>query len=109
MSERKEGFYWIMHDAFDGWQAGQWEDGAWMLAGINKSLADEQMEVIGPRIPSPDEPWQCVPETPDWSMLSADGCSKHHDGQPCLHHDNRRRIWKAMLRAAPHPSDPTYE
>lgn len=45
--------------------------------------------------------WKLVPVEPDWEMLSADGCKEHHNGQPCLHHDNRKRIWSAMLAAAP--------
>lgn len=50
------------------------------------------------------EGWRLVPVTPDWGMLSADGCKEHHNGQSCLHHDNRRRIWAAMLAAAPNAS-----
>ncbi len=46
------------------------------------------------------EGWQLVPVEPSWEMLSADGCKEHHNGQPCLHHDNRKRIWSAMLTAA---------
>lgn len=49
------------------------------------------------------EGWKLVPVEPDWEMLSADGCKEHHNGQPCLHHDNRKRIWSAMLAAAPEP------
>lgn len=48
--------------------------------------------------------WKLVPVEPNWEMLSADGCKEHHNGQPCSHHDNRRRIWSAMLAAAPSPS-----
>ncbi len=45
--------------------------------------------------------WALVPIEPTWEMLSEDGCKEHHKGQECLHHDNRRRIWRAMLSAAP--------
>ncbi|MEQ9869157.1 hypothetical protein ABRP77_07725 [Pectobacterium odoriferum] len=45
--------------------------------------------------------WVLVPIEPTWEMLSEDGCKEHHKGQECLHHDNRRRIWRAMLSAAP--------
>jgi hypothetical protein len=51
------------------------------------------------------EGWKLVPVDPDWNMLSADGCKEHHKGQPCLHHDNRKRIWSAMLAAAPTPNE----
>ncbi|MCV3301122.1 hypothetical protein [Pantoea ananatis] len=45
--------------------------------------------------------WKLVPVEPTWEMLSADGCTRHHDDQDCMHHKNRKRIWKAMLAAAP--------
>lgn len=47
------------------------------------------------------EGWQLVPVEPNYAMVSADGCKEHHEGQSCIHHDNRRRIWAAMLAAAP--------
>lgn len=47
--------------------------------------------------------WKMVPVEPTWEMLAADGCSKHHEGQECSHHENRKRIWRAMLAAAPKP------
>lgn len=47
--------------------------------------------------------WQLVPVEPAFAMLAADGCKEHHEGQECIHHKNRRRIWKAMLSAAPKP------
>lgn len=49
------------------------------------------------------EGWKLVPVEPSWEMLSADGCKEHHNGQPCAHHENRKRIWCAMLGAAPAP------
>lgn len=49
------------------------------------------------------EGWKLVPVEPDYSMLSADGCKEHAEGKNCVHHDNRRRIWAAMLAAAPSP------
>ncbi|WP_312265121.1 hypothetical protein [Mixta calida] len=45
--------------------------------------------------------WKVVPIEPTWEMLAADGCSKHHEGQECSHHENRKRIWRAMLEASP--------
>jgi len=47
--------------------------------------------------------WKLVPVVPTWEMLSASGCTDHHQGQHCLHHENRKRIWAAMLGAAPEP------
>lgn len=48
----------------------------------------------------PPDGWQTVPVDPSWNMLAEDGCSKDHE---CIYHDNRRRIWRAMLKAAPKP------
>ena len=49
--------------------------------------------------------WRLVPANPTWEMLAADGCNKHHEEQDCSHHENRKRIWRAMLEAAPKPED----
>lgn len=72
------------------------------------NLGDELFTSAAPAV-SPAElvpdGWQLVPVEPDWKMLSADGCKEHHNGQLCLHHDNRKRIWSAMLAAAPTPHD----
>lgn len=51
------------------------------------------------------EGWKLVPVEPNREMLSADGCKEHHNGQPCLHHENRKRIWSAMLAASPTPHE----
>ncbi|GAL57150.1 hypothetical protein EV102420_06_00240 [Pseudescherichia vulneris NBRC 102420] len=70
----------------------------------------EAMEYASPQLfgnaeqlnsPAVPDCWVIVPIDPTWSMLSADGCSKHHGGQKCSHHENRKRIWRAMLAAAP--------
>ena len=49
------------------------------------------------------EGWQLVPVEPTFAMLAADGCKEHHEDQECTFHKNRRRIWAAMLAAAPKP------
>ena len=49
------------------------------------------------------EGWQLVPVEPAFAMLAADGCKEHHEGQECTFHKNRRRIWAAMIAAAPSP------
>lgn len=54
--------------------------------------------------PGVPEGWQPVPVEPTFAMLAADGCKEHHEGQECNFHKNRRRIWKAMLAAAPEPA-----
>lgn len=55
------------------------------------------------KLPEPAMPegWQLVPVEPAFEMLAADGCKEHHEGQECTFHKNRRRIWAAMLAAAP--------
>ncbi len=71
------------------------DDGS--AAALNQTHG-KQPAINSPAIP---DGWVIVPIDPTWSMLSADGCSKHHDGQECSHHENRKRIWRAMLDAAP--------
>lgn len=66
----------------------------------------EKIDVLlAGKLPKPlvPEGWQLVPVSPDYSMLVADGCKEHAEGQKCIHHENRRRIWAAMLAAAPKP------
>lgn len=62
-------------------------------------------EALSGMLPSPEAPegWQLVPVEPVFAMLAADGCKEHHEGQECTFHKNRRRIWAAMLAAAPSP------
>ncbi|MGE4773660.1 hypothetical protein [Yersinia enterocolitica] len=74
---------------------------------VMRDCDDEQLDYLPlyttPQLNSPEIPdgWKLVPIEPSWEMLSADGCKEHHKGETCLHHDNRKRIWQAMLAAAP--------
>lgn len=74
--------------------------GAWQefQAEVQRLNATAQPISDGCKVP---ERWKLVPVEPTWEMLSADGCTRHHDGQDCMHHKNRKRIWQAMLAAAP--------
>ncbi len=72
------------------------------IAEVQRLNATAQPVSDGCKVP---EGWKLVPIEPSWEMLSADGCKEHHNGQKCLHHDNRRRIWTAMLAAAPGGQD----
>lgn len=75
----------------------------YMVDLMETSLAALTAELTtAPAVP---DGWKLVPIEPSWEMLAADGCKEHHKGQPCSHHDNRRRIWSAMLAATPSPSD----
>lgn len=88
--------------------AWRWEkNNGLYFEGIKPIGVDSQPLYTAPPATAPAVPdgWKLVPVEPIWEMLSADGCKEHHNGQPCLHHDNRRRIWSAMLAAAPSPSD----
>lgn len=76
-----------------------WDDyerGA-LLAIIDAALVGKLPTPVAP------EGWQLVPVEPTFAMLTADGCKEHHEGQECTFHKNRRRIWAAMLSAAPKP------
>lgn len=73
---------------------------ALMLAALDAFRAT-MLKAVPVTAASVPDGWKLVPVEPTWEMLSADGCKEHHDGQKCLHHDNRRRIWRAMLAAAP--------
>ena len=72
-------------------------------------LLDRIDAVLAGQVPDhPEQPldmvregWQLVPVEPAFAMLAADGCKEHHEGQECTFHKNRRRIWAAMLAAAP--------
>lgn len=76
-----------------------------------EEVMNERLLVIANSRPAPavtldelvPDGWKLVPVEPTWGMLAADGCAKHHDGQQCLHHKNRKRIWRAMLASAPQP------
>ena len=68
------------------------------LAAMGEHM--REMEECRPEFKVPDG-WKLVPVEPEFAMLAADGCKEHHDGQECNFHKNRRRIWSAMLSAAP--------
>ncbi len=72
----------------------------WMPGYVLLSIVPPAAVVV------PDE-WITVPKNPTWEMLSEDGCKEHHNGQKCLHHDNRRRIWQAMLKVSPQLPQPS--
>ncbi|WP_252108943.1 MULTISPECIES: hypothetical protein [unclassified Halomonas] len=111
MSEREPGFYFVQHPAHDGWLAGMLDDeGRWMVVGYGKYLSEGSFEAIGPRIPSPDEPWQCVPKEPTGDQVDA-GCQAIGDCERLgeCHGDcdcsPAPKVYRAMLAAAPKPED----
>lgn len=70
--------------------------GRWSINGYGKYLDESCFEVVGPRIPTPDEPWQCVPVEPTHNMLEASGYDISIEAV---------EAWQAMLAAAPKPED----
>lgn len=89
MSERKAGWYWVKHKDQDDWEPDYWLGSEWMCAELYSH------DRIGPRIPDPDEPWQCVPVEPTEDMRKA---ATARVG-PFISY----ACWDAMLDAAPKP------
>jgi len=93
MSERQEGWY---HTKLDGvWGCCEYYNGEWVV--LDKAFTDHWFDEIGPRIPSPDEPWVTVPvEQTDkmyrrlyWHMVTCSGKMKD--------------IWGELISSAPKP------
>lgn len=57
MSERKEVWYWIKVTTNSEWEPMSYTE-----------LYDSDIDVIGSRIPNPDEAWVCVPKEPSLMM-----------------------------------------
>ena len=94
-NERKPGWYWVRIDGCE-WETALWMDGGWR--DVKKgSLTDEFWDEIGPRIPCPDEPWQCVPVEATDEMLG-----ELHLVESFTVMAIRAR-YAAMLSAAPKP------
>ncbi|KJZ10420.1 hypothetical protein TW86_14060 [Halomonas sp. S2151] len=117
--ERKEGWYWVKTDCLGREPRVEWDclywctedegEAAWLCAaGVD--IEDDVLEV-GPRIPTPDEPWQCVPAKPTLEMQKAYFESIDENmqrGQTDLRFgrfDNQRLGYQRMLSAAPKPGD----
>lgn len=88
---RKPGWYWVK----DG---GQWEP-LWFNGEMwDGHHHDAEIREIGPRIPTPDEPWQCVPTEPTAAMKKA--ADVDTPGPMTAW-----KCWQVMLAAAPRPED----
>ena len=68
MSERKAGWYWCV---MDGALFPIYYSGATWWKGGHKLW--EEPRIVSGRIPTPEEPWQCVPAEPTIEMLAALG------------------------------------
>lgn len=102
MSEmRRPGWYWVRKTGCD-WQPAEWAIttvGDCHYVSWDSELADTGLdadfEEIGPRIPTPDEPWQTVPVNPTREMMNA---------TPLTYAPNA--VWRDMLAAAPSLESP---
>lgn len=88
---RQDGWYWVKEHSYENWVAWHWN-------GVDFAGVDEDcFAEIGPRIPTPDEPWQCVPVEPTREMLESTG-----DTSASAYH-GMLGAWTVMLAAAPKP------
>ena len=103
MSERREGWYWAKYAKGDEWQCAYydpWSD-AFLFAEWG-AISSHSVKQVGPRIPTPDEDWQCVPKEPTEEMTRLFNERlemRYHPNSPyrCKH------TWGGMLSAAPNP------
>ena len=96
MSERKAGWYWVKAHHGGKWGCFNWDGRAWRdSAGV---YPESIFDVVGHRIPTPDEPWQCVPVEPTDEMAASVFWAT------C---DSRIlwTVWTDMLSAAPKPGE----
>lgn len=97
MSERKYGNYHVLHGAFDGWQVAEYCEDGWLVTGIQDAMTEGDFEEIGPRIPTPDEPWQMVP------VELGDNRRLRHALFPLGDPQAQEEHWRDVLAAAPKP------
>ena len=89
---RKPGWYWVKFGNGNDWECKRLvPSGYW---ASHDGVMETEPSEVGPRIPTPDEPWQCVPveATPD--ML---------DVQTLGYHTPASKRWRETLAAAPKP------
>ncbi|MDC8803881.1 hypothetical protein PRZ61_10585 [Halomonas pacifica] len=93
---RQPGWYWVKvedlppNDAAE-WEAAQWDGRHWHVTGADHEWSEASIDVVGPRIPTPDEPWQTVPVKPTPEMKASCRVA------------GKLRVWDDMLAAAPKP------
>ena len=104
---RQAGWYWVKTDCLGREPRVEWDclywctedegEAAWLCAaGVD---FDDDVLEIGPRIPSPDEPWQCVPVEATRDMRDA---VYKKTGSVQIMAD-AWAAWPDMLAAAPKP------
>jgi len=90
MTTRAEGWYWVKETDNWPWTPVRWDGLSWFSSDGYEVFCD----IIGPRIPTPDEPWQCVPVEATADML---------DVLTLGHLVTAPRRWREALAAAPKP------
>lgn len=98
MSERKAGWYWVKVDG--DWECAQYDCGDWHITRANHEWPEDNLDEVGPRIPTPDEAdgWQLVPARAPTIDMTEAGMNEVMRGQD---YERAQRCWKAMLAAAP--------
>lgn len=103
---RPAGWYWVKQDNPYGapsWEPAYFSDG-WSISTpwcVGKAFI-APVEV-GPRIPTPDEPWHCVPKEPNAAMSTAGGAAVRIETTAINKLWTAGKVWQAMLKAAPSP------
>ncbi|GEK48939.1 hypothetical protein HPA02_32220 [Bisbaumannia pacifica] len=93
---RENGWYWVQVSPLisEAWEAAKHTDGQWFMADRGGPLPDGIIHTVGPRIPTPEEPWQTVPVEATADMMDV------------LTPGNlvtAPRRWRDALAAAPKP------
>lgn len=103
---RKPGWYWVRSGADEAWEVGEWNGGTWELTGTDHDWPEYMIKVVGPRIPTPDEPWQCVPVEPVGWQFYQDGKWWHGDDRIKDHRKNTEAAGYPVrdVYAAPQPA-----
>lgn len=99
MSKRQLGWYWIRFNPGERWEIAEW-DGIgwggmdWCIIYYDPKRPEATPDEIGPRIPTPDEPWQTVPNEANADMM---------DVLTLGNHVTAGRRWRDTLAVAPEP------
>lgn len=95
---RQPGWYWVKvedlppNDAAE-WEAAQWDGRHWHVTGTDHEWSEASIDVVGPRIPSPDEDYVTMPRSV-YDMICA-------AGKKAI--DRIDRTWSQGAVAAPRP------
>lgn len=91
MSYRKEGWYFARHVDSDTWEVVHYKNGSYLGILVLEFQDGDEDYIVGDRIPTPGEPWQCVPVEMTPKMGEA------------VKGYNRFIDWEEALAAAPKP------